>query len=304
MARRLKLVGLSKLKEMHEIYKTYSTAYKNWPWVLARLVLTGSARAITRDGRALRGNSIIIGSMARLYEFCVRSRRCEIHEISDDASHIIIKVEGKELVIYGWYHVNFVADIDEYSFLDVHNKSVLDIGAFVGDSAILFALRGARRVVAVEPSPWAYNVAKKNVEVNRLGNVVTLVNCAVGREDGKVLMLPSGEIGTGFRATDSYRGDTPVPTCTLDSLIDKYGPFDVLKMDCEGCEHESIPYSRRIGEIREILVEYHDGYEDIVRKLREEGFRDIKYPVIFGSNVEYYEKARNPKLGYIYSAKS
>ena len=295
------LISLNKLKETSRVYKA---TYKNWLWVLMRLALMGSAKAILRDGRALQGNSIIIGSMARLYDFCLHSQHCKILKIPDDASYIIIEVEGRALTIYGWYHVDFVANINEYSFLNTQDKSVLDIGAFVGDSAILFALRGARRVVAVEPSPWAYKVAKKNVEANRLGNVITLVNCAVGREDGKVLMLPSGEIGTGFRATDSYRGDTPVPTCTLDSLIEKYGPFDVLKMDCEGCEHESIPYSRRIGEIREILVEYHEGYEDIVRKLREEGFRDIKYPVIFGSDVEYYEKARNPKLGYIYSAKS
>ena len=298
------MVSLSKLKKIHEIYKTYSTAYKNWPWVLTRLVLTGSARAITRDGRALRGNSIIIGSMARLYEFCVSSRRCEISEISDDASHIIIKVEGKELVIYGWYHVNFVADIDEYSFLDVHNKSVLDVGAFVGDSAMLFALRGARRVVAVEPSPWAYKMAEKNVEVNGLSDVITLVNCAVSREDGKILKLPSGEINTGFRALAAAKGDVPVFACTLDSLIEKYGPFDVVKVDCEGCEHESIPYSRRIGEVREVLVEYHDGYEDIVRKLREDGFDIIKYPVISRGNIKFYEEARDPRLGYIYSVRN
>ena len=67
------------------------------------------------------------------------------------------------------------------------------------------------------------------------------------------------------------------PTCALDLLIQEYGPFDVVKIDCEGCEHESIPYSRRIGEVREVLVEYHEGvYEPIVTRLKSE-FKIVKF---------------------------
>ena len=136
---------------------------------------------------------------------------------------------------------------------------------------------GAKRVVAVEPSPRAYNVAKRNVKVDNLEDLVTLVNCAVSKEDRKILMLPSGEIDpSSFEATSNVQGDVPVPTCALDTLIEKYGPFDVLKMDCEGCEHESIPY-RRIGSLEVVFLEYHDGYKDIARKLREEGFVTVKY---------------------------
>ena len=52
----------------------------------------------------------------------------------------------------------FTAIVDYKGMLgpSIRGKSVLDVGAFVGDSAMLFALRGARRVVAVEPSPWVY----------------------------------------------------------------------------------------------------------------------------------------------------
>ena len=161
--------------------------------------------------------------------------------------------------------------------LDIRNKSVPDVGAFIGDSAVLFAIMGARRLVAVEPLPLAYKMARRNVEANGLSDVVELVNCAVAKEDGRVLMLPSGELYGGiFRTTADVRGDVPVPTCALDTLIEKYGPFDVLKMDCEGCEHESIPY-RRIGSLEVVFLEYHDGYKDIARKLREEGFVTVKY---------------------------
>ena len=115
-------------------------------------------------------------------------------------------------------------------------------------------------------------------------------------------MLPTTETGAGFSALSAAEGDVPVPTCTLDSLIERYGPFDVLKMDCEGCEHESIPYSRRIGEVREVLIEYHDGYEDIVRKLREEGFKNIKY-LLPGEGGKLHEKPVNLQLGLIYASR-
>ena len=242
----------------------------------------------------------LLAILDKLYELRYKLRCCKLVLVSDDLSYVILDIKGKKVTLWGWDKVQFKLDINDYLFLNVKDKSVLDIGAFVGDSAILFALRGARRVVAVEPSPWAYSMARKNVEANGLGNVITLVNCAVGREDGKVLMLPSGEIDTSFRATDSYRGDVPVPTCTLDSLIERYGPFDVLKMDCEGCEHESIPYSRMVGEIREVLVEYHDGYEDVVRKLKEEGFKHVKYSKML-SGGKLYSVPIDTTIGLLYA---
>ena len=226
---------------------------------------------------------------------------CRLAELAHDLSYVVVNVKGRRIKLYGWYRIRF-ADIDEYvSLLDIKGKSVLDIGAFVGDSPILFALMGARRVVAVEPSPWAYNMARWNVTVNGLSDVITLVDCAVAREDDEVLMLPSGEIGVGFKAIDGI-GDVPVPTCTLDSLIERYGPFDVMKMDCEGCERESIPYSRRIGEVKEVLVEYHGGYEDIVRKLREEGFKNVRFSAS-GEGGRLHKRPVNSQLGLVYASK-
>jgi FkbM family methyltransferase len=69
--------------------------------------------------------------------------------------------------------------------------------------------------------------------------------------------LPLYKTNTCFKAKAlDGSGDIEVPTCTLDSLIEKYGPFDVLKMDCEGCEYDSIPYSKKLTDFKEILIEY------------------------------------------------
>ena len=339
MTRWLMFTDINKLKEILSIYRS---AYRNWPSVLLRLALKRRARAIARDGRIIGGDDVLLGAIASLYasglsnyvddylRLLLRYRRasslddrdvrdvllaprwlyklrytmrcCRLAELAHDLSYVVVNVKGRRIKLYGWYKIRF-ADIDDYiSLLNIKGKSVLDVGAYVGDSAVLFAAMGARRTVAVEPSPWAYNMARKNVRINGLSDVITLVNCAVAREDGKVLMLPSSEINIAFRVTDNVRGDTPVPTCTLDTLIEKYGPFDVLKMDCEGCEHESIPYSRRIGEVREVLMEYHGGYEDIVRKLREEGFKNIRFSMS-GEGGRLHKRPVSSQLGLVYASK-
>ena len=72
-------------------------------------------------------------------------------------------------------------------------------------------------------------------------------------------------------------------------------------MDCEGCEHESVPYSRRIGDLEVVFLEYHDGYEDIERKLREEGFEIMFSRGLVGPKL--YAKPVTADTGYIYAYK-
>jgi len=46
---------------------------------------------------------------------------------------------------------------------------MVDLGAFVDDSAIYFALRGAKRVIAIESHPGAYAKMLENIKLNNLG---------------------------------------------------------------------------------------------------------------------------------------
>jgi len=68
---------------------------------------------------------------------------------------------------------------EAYGYVDVKNKSIVDIGAFVGDTAIYFAIKGAKKVIAIEPHPGAYEelVENKNIRINDLeGKIVPLNN--------------------------------------------------------------------------------------------------------------------------------
>ena len=49
------------------------------------------------------------------------------------------------------YYVLDVFDHEEYKYVDVDGRLVVDIGAGYGETAIYFLKRGARQVIAVSP---------------------------------------------------------------------------------------------------------------------------------------------------------
>jgi FkbM family methyltransferase len=55
---------------------------------------------------------------------------------------------------------------------------------------------------------------------------------------------------------------------TLGDLLGMVNDPYLLKMDCEGCEYDAILNSKRLGELRQIQMEYHYGPERLVETLR------------------------------------
>jgi len=201
-----------------------------------------------------------------------------ISEIFYHGLHIIIvsdellelMLNGKSIILFGWTHGDPVA-LPDYDWLDVKEKRVLDVGASIGDTAIYFALRGARDVVAFEPYPFPYNFALKNIEANGLKNV-KVVNAGVSGHDGTVKVTRGETCGEDALKASDEPDAVEVPVYSLDRVLEEYGPFDVIKMDCEGCEYDAIANSKRIGEIKQIEMEYHCGLERLLEALKNAGF--------------------------------
>jgi tRNA G37 N-methylase Trm5 len=65
-----------------------------------------------------------------------------------------------------------VFDHGEYNALNANGKTVVDVGAYIGDSSIYFALKGAKRVIAIEPCPKAFKEMLDNIRLNNLEDVI------------------------------------------------------------------------------------------------------------------------------------
>ena len=149
----------------------------------------------------------------------------------------------------------------DYASLDVKDKVIIDIGAFVGDSAIYFALKGAKRVIAVEPHPGAFAEMLENIKLNKMENIIIPVNAGLVSRSGKICV----ENVDNFVTHVMYYGlggcINAVSAVMLGELISRFGvdPGNaVLKMDCEGCEYDVILNDyEHIRMFKELIFEYH-----------------------------------------------
>jgi len=153
-----------------------------------------------------------------------------------------------------------VFDYGEYQHLNVNGRVVYDIGAFVGDSPIYFALKGAKRVIALEPNHEAFKEMLENIRLNKLQNVITPVNAGLAGKPGYALKMLRG-----MRTQPTYHRvgecNCEIPAITLGELISKYGldNYAVLKMDCEGCEYDIILNDyEHVKAFKELIFEYHE----------------------------------------------
>ncbi|MGI0050471.1 MAG: FkbM family methyltransferase, partial [Nitrososphaeraceae archaeon] len=161
---------------------------------------------------------------------------------------------------------------DDYRFLPVKGKTVIDIGANVGDSTIYFAINGAQKVIALEPFPTMFTWAQKNVEENNLKNVILLQAGCSSNVDTMIIDPEISNVGAILKETK--RGVT-IPLTTLENILVNHDiEFAVLKMNCEGCEYDVILSSPQsvIKKFSHILIAFHNGHHDLKRRLLESNF--------------------------------
>ncbi len=165
-----------------------------------------------------------------------------------------------------------------YSLADYRERVVLDVGAYVGDSSIYFALRGAKNVYALEPHPIAYQEMVENIRLNGMEDKIIPINAALASKPGIVRINVDIEQTTGtlYKPQDFTEGVYKVNAMTLEQLINNYNiKPDILKMDCEGCEFDIVINDQEhIKLFKELIIEYHEDEKhhliDILNILREE----------------------------------
>ncbi len=157
---------------------------------------------------------------------------------------------------------------------------VLDVGAFMGETACFFARRGARAVHAFEPVKRFYDVLLDNVRLNGLSGKVIPHNYGVWVSDGRIGVNVSGG-GSGLDLKRGASEDSCIEGVRVVNLAKAIsavsgtaGGHDVVaKFDCEGCEYALLSVCCDvIRMVREYVIEVHGAYLPIVQRMRGCGY--------------------------------
>lgn len=166
-----------------------------------------------------------------------------------------------------YYSILEILDEGIYEVVNCKNKDVIDVGAFVGDSAIYFILKGAKRVIAVESHPKAYKELIENIRLNGFEERIIPINAVLSSVSG-VINISSEDVDTASIAKNPLKMFTKqhkdistykVKTITLNDIVKLFNVNGgVLKMDCEGCEYDVILNDfEHITIFDELIFEYH-----------------------------------------------
>jgi FkbM family methyltransferase len=119
-----------------------------------------------------------------------------------------------------------------------NGDTILDIGAYKGETAIWFADKAGSRglVLALEPGLQTSVVLRQNVDRNHVGGMapIRVLQYAIGARQGTARFISSADSGSAL----GVEGDAVVSMTTVDALVleQGLGRVDFIKMDIEGGE--------------------------------------------------------------------
>ena len=169
----------------------------------------------------------------------------------------------QEIVDYDSYQ------IDKMTF-DVDNNWIVDIGANIGVTTLVFSLLRGAQVISFEPFPSNVNALYANLYLNGISNV-RVMPYAVFNKDGIVKFRPGediegnaidvcGHIAEG--ETDFSQHLVQVNSLCLESALAQVPnkQIKLIKMDCEGGEYEIVNQITPdiASHVENITLEVHD----------------------------------------------
>jgi len=178
---------------------------------------------------------------------------------------------------------------------DYAGATVLDIGGFVGDTALYFLENGAKKVVVYEPVPEnmlaiGYNLAPFKGKFEVIGK-------AAGEADGEITLLSASPPGR-FAFGDSKSGKFALhATCSSFSTILGKGKFDMAKVDCEGCEvHLLGVQPSMLSSVPQWIIEVHsrENWQKFEEKFSSAGF-SLEKKVNMNSDIAIFHFRRLSK---------
>ena len=124
--------------------------------------------------------------------------------------------------------IDVLIEDNEVRYLtDYQDKVVLDVGGFIGDTAVIFATLGAKKVIIYEPVAAHHEIIKINLSLNSVN--AEIHEEGSGETDGsKIIRYDTTNIGFGLNNIGSKEMRIKIKSVT--KVIEESGA-DVAKFD-------------------------------------------------------------------------
>lgn len=188
-------------------------------------------------------------------DFYTLEEKEEIRLMEEDLSvNCGNKIENEKCVYfykeYKLYENRFEANVFYYQLgigllnnaIHLKNKNIIDVGAYIGDSAIVLSDYTDRMVYAFEAYADNYKKITENAKLNNKTNILP-VNLALGESSSEKSFYLRSDSDTGhgmvLRENLTYEKEIKVKQITLDEYVNKKNlDIGLIKVDIEGAERD------------------------------------------------------------------
>lgn len=189
-----------------------------------------------------------------------------------------------------------------YSKLKLYPDDVcLDIGLNIGVFSVI-ASEKCKFVYSYEPEPENFELATKNVDLNKRENVKLHNVAVIGNNDKKRFLSINKKKNKGCHSLipKRGRGSKTVNCMEINKIIEQTNPT-VMKVDTEGAEFEILMAIKpeNMKKFREIIFEFHHAHLDDI-DTREKYQALIEFLKPFFKKVDYRPETKGAWVSNVY----
>lgn len=287
-----------------EFYRDFETG-DDFRERFLRLVKGLDAKSVATAVQCLQRVKKIRSCSDRYLPLYTAEEREEYRHMKEHFSREMIQLSGDCCFYDGWMLPKGAFEpsvfIDQCGFRHLRHpehtagKAVIDAGAYIGDSALLFSKLTDGPIHAFEPASDNYALMLKTLSLNGIGDRVVPRKMALGAQSGSVSLTRSIVPSASTQVKKSnvpYVGTETVPVVTLDDYVREHRlNVGLIKIDVEGAEQSLLRGAvETLRTMRPALLVsiYHNASD----------FLDIK-PMLEDMGLGYRFRIRHPAIGTV-----
>lgn len=208
------------------------------------------------DSESIKRLTLIIGRLQYLYtnkknyiDTLSKEEQEHLSYINNIVQNSIISLNEQCWFFNGFYfpekplEIGVLLDhhgISNFEDLDrIKHGNIIDVGGFIGDSAIIFSQYTNKCVYSFEMNESNFKTLQKTIAMNNLSHKIIAINKGLGSKKQEVYFEPNGN-ASKITTTQSEKSLT-AQTITLDSFVQEHNiHVSLIKVDIEGFEMDFI----------------------------------------------------------------